>query len=951
MYPTVTALLVSHDGARWLPAVLDAVAAQTRPPSRLVAVDTGSTDGSVELVRDRVEQLHELPVRTGYGAAVATALEALPEAREDEWVWLLHDDSAPAPDALEALLTAAGSDPAVDVLGAKIREWPSLRRLLEVGVTIGPTGRRETGLERGEYDQGQHDEVRDVLAVNTAGMLVRRSVLERLGLDRALPVLGADVDLGWRAARAGHRTQVVPAAVVFHVEASHRGVRTTPLTGARPRRAERAAALFTLLANGPLGWLPLRVVRLVLGTLLRVLGFLLVRSPGEAWDELAALASVLGRPWRIVAARRRRRATAVRSHREVRPLLAPFWLPYRHGLDFVSDLVTALAHQAGDMSAARRAARGEAAAEAGPVPAEAESLPADTGLVARTLRSRLAWVVVGLVVAALVAGRDLVGAGVLAGGALLPAPASALDWWRLGLDSVHDLGTGSTAAAAPYVLPLGLLGTALLGKAWLAVDLLLLLSVPLAAVGARRFLLRLGCWHPAALWGAVAYGLLPVLSGALQEGRLGTVVAAVVLPWLAHAALFLAPSHTPDRRMRAAWRTGLLLALVAAFAPLAIPLAAVLVVVLVVTVRVRGGSWPGRGWLGPVLLPVPLAFLLLLPWSAMVWTHQGAAAWLFEAGLPAPGLTEALSRTDVLLLRAGSEGAPWWALAGLVVAAVGALARPDTRSRVLAAWAVLVVGLLAVAALSGVSAAPATSPEEQPLWLGLPLLLAGGAAVCAVSVAGSGIRGRLSGRSFGWRQPTGAAIVVVALVTPLLGLGWWVATGSGDPLVRRPATTIPSYMSDAAAVDPDAGVLVVRGDRAGGFTHVLVRGPGLRLGDESVLPTVAEQEPLSELVAGLVTAPEPQDAQALADLGIGHVYAPPPVDGQLSGNLDALSGLTTASATRADARAWQVQVESGGAGDRPDGAAVALHPWLLGMQGLVLLVAVVAAAPTREVRR
>ena len=51
---------------------------------------------------------------------------------------------------------------------------PRCSRLLEVGVTISGTGRRETGLEPGEYDQGQHDEVRQVLAVNTAGMLVRR---------------------------------------------------------------------------------------------------------------------------------------------------------------------------------------------------------------------------------------------------------------------------------------------------------------------------------------------------------------------------------------------------------------------------------------------------------------------------------------------------------------------------------------------------------------------------------------------------------------------------------------------------------------------------------------------------------------------------------------------------------------------------------------------------------
>ena len=42
-----------------------------------------------------------------------------------------------------------------------------------------------------------------VLAVNTAGMLVRRSVLESLGgLDEDLPIFGNDIDFGWRAAAA-----------------------------------------------------------------------------------------------------------------------------------------------------------------------------------------------------------------------------------------------------------------------------------------------------------------------------------------------------------------------------------------------------------------------------------------------------------------------------------------------------------------------------------------------------------------------------------------------------------------------------------------------------------------------------------------------------------------------------------------------------------------------------
>ena len=42
----VTAVIVAHDGAAWLPRVMDAVAKQTRSVQRVVAVDTGSTDRS-----------------------------------------------------------------------------------------------------------------------------------------------------------------------------------------------------------------------------------------------------------------------------------------------------------------------------------------------------------------------------------------------------------------------------------------------------------------------------------------------------------------------------------------------------------------------------------------------------------------------------------------------------------------------------------------------------------------------------------------------------------------------------------------------------------------------------------------------------------------------------------------------------------------------------------------
>lgn len=953
---TVTALLVSHDGARWLPAVLEGLRSQTRAPDHILAVDTGSTDATVDLLADALgtEGLVELPATTSFPDAVAAGLDRMParpgSGDEHEWVWLLHDDSRPAPDALEILLRAAAEDPAVTILGPKLREWPSLRRLLEVGATMSGTGRRETGLERGEYDQGQHDRTRDVLAVSSAGMLVRRDVLESLGgFDRRLPMFGNDLDLGWRAARAGHRTMVVPDAVAFHVEAAHRGVRRTPVTG-NHRRGERKAALYTLLVNCSAVALPFVTVRLLLGSLLRTLGLLLVRAPREALDEVAALLATYVRPDRVLRGRLDRRRTSTVGPREVRHLLAPFWLPYRHGLDFVSDLATAVAHQASDSTSARRSTR--AAAETGPAPAEAQNLPEDTGLLARLVTSPRAGLLALLVLLSLVAARGLLGSGMLSGGALLPAPGSALHWWQTYLADWHGEGVGSDASAAPYLLPLALVGSLLLGKAWLVVDLLVLLSVPLAAWGAWRFLARLVGEGRPVVWGAVAYGLLPVVTGAVSQGRVGTVAAAVILPWVVHAASFLAPApgavgertrtRGADRRRRAAWRTALLLGLLTAFVPVAWPVAVVLALGAVGLGLLRDRSrWTAsRAW-APPLVAVGVVPVLLLPWSLLLLVGDGLASWYVEAGAPAPELVTDLGPWDLLAGRAttGDLGAaPLWFGVAIAVAAAAALVSRHRRELVVGAWAVVVVALAAAVLL-----------DSSGEWAGFPVLLAGAAAVTAVTVGGAGIAGRLTGRSFGWHQPVGLVVVLAALVAPLAGLVWWVSAGVAGPLDRRAAHDVPQYMTDAALRDPDQGVLVIRaGDRR--LEHTLLRSAGLRLGDDTVAATPEEQRSLTTLVGDLATAPTAEDVDALSRHGVEFVYLPPPAVPDLVGHLDSVSGLSTASAARPGSRAWQVDAD-------PSREAVAeptsswLRPGLLVLQGLAVVTVAVLAAPSRKVRR
>ncbi|HET7431330.1 MAG TPA: glycosyltransferase family 2 protein [Nocardioides sp.] len=944
----VVALVVSHDGSRWLPAVVEGLRAQTAPVSAVVCVDTGSKDDSPDLLLDAFEEVVTLSGRTSYPEAVRTGLEQV--APDDAaWVWLLHDDSNPAPDALERLLEAAAADPRADVLGPKLREWPSLKRLLEVGVTISPTGRRETGLEPGEYDQGQHDDTHEVLAVNTAGMLVRRRVLDELGgLDENLPIFGNDVDFGWRAASHGFRTVVVPAAVVFHAEAAHRGVRRTPLTGRHTHYQERRAALFTLLANVPGRRLPWQVVRLFFGTLLRMVGFLVVRSPGEALDDLAALFSVYSSPGEVRRARAARRTT---GEHDPRPLLAPWWLPYRHGLDFVGDIVAAALDQAQDVADRRRAAK-EAAAPAPirrPVVADEDAMEEDTGLVARFFTNPLALALAVVVVLSIVGAREAFGH--VTGGGLAPAPSDATQLLGLWTESWHPLGTGTAVPAPAYVVALAVLGGLLGNSAAAAVSAVLLLAVPLALWGAWRVLRLVGRlvdpggsprWLVAL--GAVTYALVPVTSGAFGAGRLGVVAVSVILPWLVHAALgFGDPEH--DRRWRAAWRTGLLLALAAAFEPVTWVFAVVLTLVVLVLAWAVTRSLPRdrEAW-GPPAVALGVTPLLLCPWWLPAIQHGAWSLLLMETGRqPYPSL----SFTDLVVGRFGSgAGGPWWLGALLVVLAALALLPRATRIPVLVAWLVAAVAAFTAALLS-VLPLPLPGGSVRP-GISVLLVVLHGCFVLAALLGAQGLVTllRRSGREH--HEVLLVGLAAVAAIIPAIGLGWFVWQGPGD-LANSEDTGIPAFMVDEASQADANGILVIRGDVGHGLTYTIHRGEGDTLGESEILYASEPDAQFAADVRALVSRPTAGVVDDLAAGGISYVVLPEPYDGAVAAGLDATDGLGQAGSESQATRTWHVETPV-------DPQAVAgprsyLRDALLVVQVLGLLVVLVFCLPTLRARR
>ena len=911
---SVTAILVAHNGARWLPDVFAALRRATRQPDRVVGVDTGSRDDSAALLQAAwgPDSVVSLERGTGFGSAVKAALAHLDGSAEDsvdageqeEWLWLLHDDCTPEPTALQALVDVAASAPRssrpIAAVGPKVLGWTDRRVLVELGLTISRSGRRHTGLEPGEEDQGQHDDRQRVLAVGSAGMLVRRSAWVELGgFDPQLPLFRDDVDFGWRANLAGYEMRVAPAAALHHVQAASTGRRTIDAGPRRRHLADRRNALFVLLANLPASQLPLAYVRLVLGSLLRAVGFALGKLPGAAIDELTAIVIVIARPDRVLSARRSRRDLQTSGGDAPRPnvmsLLAPRSAQLQRGLDALAGLFDRGHHGAADLSA-----RGHRAAETGSVDEDAESLETDGVAWLRWVRRPGTLLILGALVVALAADRALLGGGRLMDGALLPAPTGAADLWASYASAWHDVGLGSAAVAPAYLAPLALLATVLLGKAPLAVDLLLLGAVPLCAVTAYVSLRRLLTNPRVRVWAAATYALLPATSGAIAGGRLGTVVALILGPLLAVALAAAAGWSGRPASWPATWAAALTLAVMTAF----VPLSYVAVAALVVLGCARARSWAFVVRAVTVLAVVPL---LLLPWSAEFWHHPGLL--LLEAGLPGPGLSDAeLPPLSVLLQASGGPGAiPWWLGIPLLLGGLAALLGSKRRGVVLSAWVVVIIGVALGVGTSLATVSTATTENPVAAWPGLATAMVAAGLLVACAVAAEWVRERLAASSFGWRQPVAVAVTFVVAASPALLAGWWIVRGADGPLDRRDPVVLPEFVAASGVEPARPRTVVLRSSADGSLTYALLRDEGPRIGDAETGPPLATYATLDNAVADLVSGRGGELAGVLAQHAVQYLLVAAPVDPELVATLDSVPTLQRL-ATTDGAALWQLSL-------------------------------------------
>ena len=219
MIPTTYCVVVNYNLKDDTIACVQSLFDASAEPSKVIVVDNGSTDGSVQCLKERfgsavnvISTEKNLGFSGGYNLGIQNALEL-----GANWVLIINNDTLVTKDFLSELGNAIGSQPQYDIFGPLIFYYNSPQRIWYLGDRLIPGLLITHSLYRGQKERAHYPPFFSVDFITGCAMLIKREVFEKIGyFDVNLFMYGEDVDFCWRARKAGFKLAVIPSARMWH---------------------------------------------------------------------------------------------------------------------------------------------------------------------------------------------------------------------------------------------------------------------------------------------------------------------------------------------------------------------------------------------------------------------------------------------------------------------------------------------------------------------------------------------------------------------------------------------------------------------------------------------------------------------------------------------------------------------------------------------------------------
>ena len=293
--PHVTIVILNWNRVADTLECLESLARMNYPSFLIVVVDNGSTDGSPEAIeRWGREHLPFTLIRNAENRGfVRGSNQGMRHAlsTNTDYVFLLNNDTVVEPDALSLLVATAersgersGERPGdIGMVGPKIYQYGKDNVLDSAGTRTIPWLAQGFLIGHGEDDRGQYDNPGEMPYVTGTALLVKRAVLEEVGLmDEDYFCYFDDFDWGLKARKTGYRLLLEPRAVVHHKGSQTAGLNSPFYV----HHMVRSRILFARKNVPLLQYLFAFLPYLFLYRILRPMAILIIR---RRWDHLGAL--------------------------------------------------------------------------------------------------------------------------------------------------------------------------------------------------------------------------------------------------------------------------------------------------------------------------------------------------------------------------------------------------------------------------------------------------------------------------------------------------------------------------------------------------------------------------------------------------------------------------------------------------------------------------------------
>lgn len=213
----VSVIILNLNRKFYLKKCLNSVLNSSYKNIEMIVVDNGSTDGSQQLVKKEFSEVRliEINQNLGFGGGNNIGIENA----MGNLLFLINNDVVLDPLCIEHLVEKALIRKDVGVFGCKIYFGYLENVLQHAGGILDRSG---SGILKGllEKDLGLYNVESEVDWVHGAAMMIRKEVFEKIGLFDLIyyPIYHDEIDLCYRARKAGVKVLYVPLAIVHHYE-------------------------------------------------------------------------------------------------------------------------------------------------------------------------------------------------------------------------------------------------------------------------------------------------------------------------------------------------------------------------------------------------------------------------------------------------------------------------------------------------------------------------------------------------------------------------------------------------------------------------------------------------------------------------------------------------------------------------------------------------------------